>query len=342
MEDLTKGDKRSIRRGLAKLFALLGQEEGGITARWYRIYSCKNETLKPGKGSEPFERFDNPIPPLSQLFRLGEVRANKVLLACGILEPLKKGNNKGVLGVSLIAWYALREEFRLKKFIELVPVTREKILGSKVYCVRVGSFRGKVKFNAGDQADWTLNKTWKPERIRIKAALNNLFHSIALPLLSIEATVAAAEEAEEEEEAPLPATLATGEEHQAKPRAAFKTVFEVNINAAFYGPVKYKAPNGREQVLVQIPRSSTEAFYHINKQRRGWIKTILENHAGGEVESEELDVWLLEEMHRLRPKAFKEVAARQGFTIHHARMPANNTTTMWLDAFIIPFFNCLS
>ena len=40
----------------------------------------------------------------------------------------------------------------------------------------------------------------------------SLSHSISLPLLSMEATVAAAEEAEEEEEegAPSPATLATG------------------------------------------------------------------------------------------------------------------------------------
>ena len=63
----------------------------------------------------------------------------------------------------------------------------------------------------------------------------------------MESTVAADEEAEEEEEeAPLPATLAAREEHQAKPRADFKTLFEVNINADFYGPVIYKAANGRE------------------------------------------------------------------------------------------------
>ena len=56
--------------------------------------AVKNETVKPGKGLEPFEPFDNPILPLLQLFRLGEVRTNKVLLACGILEPLKKGKKK--------------------------------------------------------------------------------------------------------------------------------------------------------------------------------------------------------------------------------------------------------
>ena len=64
----------------------------------------------------------------------------------------------------------------------------------------------------------------------------------------------------------------------------------------------------------------------------GWIKTILENHADEEVEYEESDVWLLEEMHRLRPEAFKEVSARQGSAIPHARMPANNTVAMWQDA----------
>ena len=83
------------------------------------------------------------------------MRTNKVLLAYGILEPLKKIKNKGVLGVSMSAWYSLRDEFKLNKFIELVPVTREKLIGSKVYCVQVGSFQGKVKFTAGDQADWT-------------------------------------------------------------------------------------------------------------------------------------------------------------------------------------------
>ena len=119
-----------------------------------------------------------------------------------------------MLGVSLSAWDALRDKFHLKEFIELVPVTREKILVSKVYCVQVGSFRGKVKFTSGYQADRTQNKTWKPERICIRSALNDIFHSIALPLLSMEATVAAAEEAEEEEEAPSPSTLATEEEHQ--------------------------------------------------------------------------------------------------------------------------------
>ena len=43
-------------------------------------------------------------------------------------------------------------------------------------------------------------------------------------------------------------------------------------------------------------------------------------------------MWLLEDMDRLRPKAFKEMAARQGFTIPHAHMPANNTAAMWQDA----------
>ena len=109
MEDLTKGDERSIRRGLTELFTFIGQEEGGITARWYHIDRCKKNTLKPGKGSGPFGPFDKPIPPLSQLFRLGEVRTIKVLLACGILDPLKKGKKKGVVGVSLSAWDALRE-----------------------------------------------------------------------------------------------------------------------------------------------------------------------------------------------------------------------------------------
>ena len=189
-----------------------------------------------------------------------------------------------------------------------------------------------MKFNAGYQADQTLKKTWKPERIRIRADLKDLFHSIAIPLLSTEATVAAAEEAEEEEEAPSLTTLATEEEQQENPSAALKNIFEVNINADFYGTIIYKSPNRREQVLVWIPRSSTEAAYHRNAQKSGWIKTILDNHAGEEVESEESDVWLLEEMHRLQNKAFKEVAARQGFTIPTAHMPSNNMAAMWQDA----------
>ena len=43
-------------------------------------------------------------------------------------------------------------------------------------------------------------------------------------------------------------------------------------------------------------------------------------------------MWILEEMHRLQPEALKEVSARQGFTMPHAHMPANNTAAMWQDA----------
>ena len=39
------------------------------------------------------------------------------------------------------------------------------------------------------------------------------------------------------------------------------TSFEVNINAAFKQPVKYKAGNGREQTLVQIPQCSVEVAF---------------------------------------------------------------------------------
>jgi hypothetical protein len=74
-----------------------------------------------------------------------------------------------------------------------------------------------------------------------------------------------------------------------------------------------------------------EASYRKNAQRIGWIRAILDQHAGEEVDSEEAGVWLLEELHRLLPNSFK-VAARKGFTIPHACMPSNRTATMWQDA----------
>ena len=89
MDAFTENCRLSIKRGLAELFALLGHEENGIDARWYRLDSCKNKTATPRNGSVPF---DNPILPLSKKIQLGKVRTNDMLIACGILTVLKKGN----------------------------------------------------------------------------------------------------------------------------------------------------------------------------------------------------------------------------------------------------------
>ena len=104
------------------------------------------------------------------------------------------------------------------------------------------------------------------------------------------------------------------------------------MNAVYKDPVKYKASNGKEQVLLRIPRSVTEASYHKNAQSIGRICHLLLHHAGEDVDLEESGVWLLEELHRLLPKSFERVAARKGFTIPHARMPINRTSAMWQDA----------
>ena len=104
------------------------------------------------------------------------------------------------------------------------------------------------------------------------------------------------------------------------------------MNAAYKDPVKYKAANAKEQVLLRIPRIGTEASYHKNAQSIGWIRHLLSHHVGEDIDSEESGVWLLEELHRLLPKSFERVAARKGFTIPHARMPINRTAAMWQDA----------
>ena len=116
MDAFTENCRLSIKRGLAELFALLGHEDNGIDARWYCLDSCKNKTATPRNGSVPF---DNPILPLSTLFQLGNVHTNDMLLACGILTVLKKGNYKGKLGICSKAWENLRYEFKLKGLMEM-------------------------------------------------------------------------------------------------------------------------------------------------------------------------------------------------------------------------------
>jgi len=64
MDEITEGCRLSGRRGLAELLLeLLGQEEMGINARWYRLDSFKEMTVAPRNASDPFE---NPISPLSR------------------------------------------------------------------------------------------------------------------------------------------------------------------------------------------------------------------------------------------------------------------------------------
>ena len=153
MDAFTENCRLSIKRGLAELFALLGHEDNGIDARWYCLDSCKNKTATPRNGSVPF---DNPILPLSTLFQIVKVRTNDILLACGILTVLKKGNYKGKLGICSKAWENLRDEFKLKGLMEMQHVTRENLVGIIVWCIRVGSFgRRWGRFTAGKQAEFT-------------------------------------------------------------------------------------------------------------------------------------------------------------------------------------------
>ena len=256
MDAFTENCRLSIKRGLAELFALLGHEYNGIDACWYRLDRFKNETVTPRNGSVPF---DNPILPLSTLFQIGKVRTNDMLLACGILTVLKKGNYKGKLGICSKAGKNLRDKFKLKGLMEMEHVTRENLVGTRVWCVQVGSFgRRWGQFTAGEQAEFTKKKQWNPSRIRIKAALNKLFYAISLSLVTVEAVAALADDKNQDERTEEAEAVGicresgtTGSESaQPTPAAAKNHTFEVNMNAAYKDPVKYKAANGKEQVLL--------------------------------------------------------------------------------------------
>ena len=132
MDAFTENFRLSIKRGIAELFALLGHEYNGIDACWYRLDSCKNETVTSRNGSVPF---DNPILPLSTIFQLGKVRTNDMILAYGILKVFKKGNYKGKLGICSKAWDNLRDELKLKGLMEMEHVTRENLVGKRVWCI---------------------------------------------------------------------------------------------------------------------------------------------------------------------------------------------------------------
>jgi hypothetical protein len=195
MEVVLKGYEEDLREALANFFQQLGDEDDGIDARWYRANSCQNETVTQA-GDAP--AIANLIPPVSTLFRLSKERSNKLLLACGLLEKIKKGANKGMMGIVRNKWESLKAEFQLN--IEFDFVTKANSIGRRVWCIRVGSFRGGPRYNAGTQAQRTKDGNWNPKRIRNLSQLNELFYSVAFNLSAFLATGEANNEESDDEE----------------------------------------------------------------------------------------------------------------------------------------------
>ena len=122
------------------------------SACWYCIDSCKNNTVSPEDGSGSFE---NAILPLSSLLEYSMARTNDLLLACGLLKKIETGRYKGHIGVSPSGWEHFISKFKLQGVIEVTQVTAISIIGSKVWCIRVGIFGDGETFNAKTQVTWT-------------------------------------------------------------------------------------------------------------------------------------------------------------------------------------------
>jgi hypothetical protein len=95
-------------------------------------------------------------------------------------------------------------------------------------------------------------------------------------------------------------------------------------------PIVYKAENRKNQVLLKVPRSTTESSFQRNMQRTKFLENLLQS-LGPNVE--ESTKWLLGALANKSDKLYEEVAREKGFiTARTKKMDAHSAAAMWEDA----------
>jgi hypothetical protein len=266
---------RALRSILGEFFADRSVSE----PCWYRLISARDKYIP---------RTEKPahIPALSHVFGMNDKLSDELLLECGLLyyhgEQLRV-NGKG--------WQSLLSEFRLDD-VEVTVLTHTQLIGSRVNVIRIGAFRidafgDKDSFNAGDQAVRIQNGTLKLKRLRINSQQNDFRSSITRHLMTTEVLkrlikdaegsaegedeedVESAEEEDEEDvekvgEDPEGTSAGTAVTASSKP----KHTVTIDIGEeAYTDPIVYRAGNKKRQVLLKVPRSTTESSFQRNMQR---------------------------------------------------------------------------
>ena len=113
----------------------------------------------------------------------------------------------------------------------------------------------------------------------------------------------------------LPA-MVTSTVRQAAIKEKAVTPFKVNITDAYKQTVKYMAENGRKKTLVLITQASSEASFHWEVKRDGWVGNIAHCIVDRTVNPVEAGVWIFKapKKHLLK-KSFQKFIAHEGYMI---------------------------
>jgi hypothetical protein len=234
--------------------------------------------------------------------------------------------------------------------------------------IRLGAFvPGNERLSAVKQAVRTKEGTFEIKRLGITSQQNDFRGSITHHLKTIEDlerlvvdaedidTGATAEEEDVEKVGEdcegtsagtaITATDATAEEEDiekvaencegasagtatASPKP--KKTMTIEIDESYNTPIVYRSNNRKKQVLLKVPRSTTESSFHRNMHRTKFLDNLLEN-LGTDVE--ESTKWLLGALAKKSDKLYEEVARERGFiTTQTKKMDAHSAAAMWEDA----------
>jgi hypothetical protein len=99
---------------------------------------------------------------------------------------------------------------------------------------------------------------------------------------------------------------------------------------AFNTPIMYRADNGKNQVLLRVPKSTTLPSFEKNMKRTNFVNNLLQNLAP---DTEVATKWLLGELAKKHGKLYEEVARERGIiTTQNKKMDAHSAAAMWEDA----------
>jgi hypothetical protein len=105
----------------------------------------------------------------------------------------------------------------------------------------------------------------------------------------------------------------------------------IEITKEIYNtPIVYRADNGKNQVLLRVPKSTTLPSFQKSMKRSNFVNNLLESLGP---DPETATAWLLRELANKHEKIYEEVAREKGIiTTQNKKMDAHSAAAMWEDA----------
>jgi hypothetical protein len=95
-------------------------------------------------------------------------------------------------------------------------------------------------------------------------------------------------------------------------------------------PIVYRSANGKDQVLIRVPKSTTWLSFQKSMKRSNFVNNLLESLGP---DTETATAWLLRELANKHEKIYEEVGREKGIiTTQNKKMDAHSAAAMWGDA----------